>query len=182
MENNSKFLFVIFLLILVATSCKPSEEQISVAINETIESWTSYPTYTPYPSYTPEPTIYIIHTKIVTITSTSTPPGTPTSTNTSTITPTITKTSTPSPTESPLTSDHYDGIYGVGIDIAPGKWQVNDPFLLMGQPDCYWARYNSIGNIIEDGYGQNPPFIITVLSTDTLVEFDRCRRVIYLGP
>jgi len=83
---------------------------------------------------------------------------------------------------SPLTSPHFAGIFGVGIDIAPGRWQVTDPFFLRGQPDCYWARYNSIGNIILDSYGDTPPFVIQIASTDSFVELDRCGKVIYLGP
>lgn len=107
---------------------------------------------------------------------------TPTSSDTPTITPTITDTSTPQPTLNPLTADHFSGIYGVGIDIAPGRWEVREPNLLLGSPDCYWARYNAVSNVIEDGYGQSPPFVITIVSSDVLVEFDRCGKVVYLGP
>ena len=121
-------------------------------------------TFTPGPSLTP------------TITLTPTPTSTPSRTATPT------RTRTPAPTQSPLTRDHYNGIYGVGIDIAPGRWEVTDPLYLGSQPDCYWARYNVIGNVILDNYGQEPPFTITVFSTDTLVEFDNCGPVQYLGP
>ena len=205
-------ILIVALMVFLVVSCSPSLEQIELAIEETKVLWTdvptmtAYPTYTqfptllPYPTYTQlptltsVPTIVIIHTKIVTITATETPPDSPTPsssptiTSSPTLTSTITKTATATatrtstPTENPLTVDHFDGIYGVGIDIAPGRWQVKDPFFIGSQPDCYWARYNSMGNVIEDGYGQNPPFTITVLSSDSLVEFDHCRRVIYLGP
>lgn len=143
---------------------------------------TQHLTYTQFPTQTQLPTIVVIQTKIVTIISASTPPCTPTITPTEISTPKPTYTKSPTATDSTLTKDHNDGIYGVGIDIAPGKWQVNDPVFIGNQPDCYWARYNVMGNIIDDGYGQEPPFVITVQSTDTLVELDHCGKVIYLGP
>jgi len=188
MKNYKVLPLTLIITSIFLSSCKPTTEQISASVEETMSAWTEvpssthYPTYTQYPTQTPLPTIVIIQTKVGTITSTSTPPGTPTITPTETLTPKPTHTKSPTTTESPLTKDHYDGIYGVGIDIAPGKWQVNDPVFIGNQPDCYWARYNAIGNIIEDAYGQQPPFVITVQSTDTLVELDHCKRVIYLGP
>jgi len=132
------------------------------------------------PTITTTPTVASTYTISPTSTQTTTPSRTPTVTRT----PTPTWTYSPEPTEDPLTADHWDGIFGVGIDIAPGRWQVNDPYVipLSGQPDCYWARYNSIFNIIEDGYGQEPPFVIVVAPSDSWVELDHCRRVIYLGP
>ena len=119
-----------------------------------------------------------------TLTSSETPTIIPTSTitPTSSMTMTPTRTPTPQPTLNPMIADHFSGIYGVGIDIAPGRWEVREPNMLLGAPDCYWARYNAIGNIIQDDYGSSPPIVITVLPSDALVEFDRCGKVVYLGP
>ena len=190
-----------------------SGEEISESLEEISGELeiTLSPVHTALPNNTPtytqqiEKTVIVIHTQVVTATEpettstiTSTPTITPTPTNsptstrtptpsrtpTITRTPTSTLTNTPEPTEDMLTRDHWDGIYGVGIDIAPGQWQVNDPYIipLSGQPDCYWARYNIIFNIIVDSYGGDPPFIIIVQPSDSWVELDHCGRVIYLGP
>lgn len=155
-----------------STAPEPATATPTPTMIATATSTKTNPAPSSTPSLTPTPSI--------TSTLTSTP--TPTTTPTPSTTPTQTLTSTPEPTVNPLTADHFDGFYGVGIDIAPGRWQVNSPFVLLGNPDCYWARYNIIGNVIEDDYGSAPPYIITVLATDIVIELDHCGRVIYLGP
>lgn len=99
---------------------------------------------------------------------------------------TATEAARPVPTESPLTKPHSSGVYVVGIDIAPGRWQVTDPTYittsLASQPNCYWAIYNVVGNLNRDDYGQAPPFVIDVYAADAFVEFDGCGLVKYLGP
>lgn len=187
------FTITTFLIVSILVSCVPSSDAISHAIEQTQDAWTAAPTLTTLPPIYIKQTVVVVHTIVVTVTATDTPPFTLTSSDTPTITPTSTftptssrtatptRTATPRPTLNALTADHFSGVYGVGIDIAPGRWEVREPNLLLGAPDCYWARYNAIGNVIEDDYGQSPPFIIIVAPSDTLVEFDRCGKVVYLG-
>lgn len=179
------------------SGCGPKPEEIvatmDIAIDSTIRAYTPIPSNTPYPTYTLYPTYTIYPTNTAQSTFTPYPTYTvwvvtPTLTYTASTTPTKTKipSATLKPTKTrkpnPLTDDHFSGIFGVGIDIAPGRWQIIEPMLLWGGSDCYWARYNSIGNVIQDMYGDLAGTIIVIKSSDTLVEFDRCGRMVYLGP
>ena len=151
---------------------------------------THEPTSTHTATRTDTPTATVTHTSAFTPTPSHTPtitptPSitlTPTQTPTASRTPTPTKTRTPRPTENQLTKDHFDGLWIVGVDIAPGRWKLIDPAQLHGNSDCYWARYNAVGTVLTDWYGNDAGFILTVASTDALVEFDQCRRWEYLGP
>ena len=179
------------------SGCGPKPEEIIATMNSAIQStifaYTKIPSNTPHPTYTLYPTntaqntftpyatytIYPTNTAwVVTPTLTYTASKIPTKTKIPSATPKPTKTRQPNP----LTDDHFSGIFAVRIDIAPGRWQITEPLLLLGGSDCYWARYNAIGNVIEDMYGDLAGTIITVKSSDTLVEFDRCGRMVYLGP
>ena len=97
----------------------------------------------------------------VTVTPTPTPLNTPTPTITPTPTATPTPTDTPPPTATPnlvqtatveaygaLAAPKGDGLYLVGVDILPGKWQST------GTSDgCYWARYDASQELLGNHFG-----------------------------
>jgi len=71
-----------------------------------------------------------------------------------------------------------DGVYRVGIDIAPGWWKATEDATTA--QSCYWARSNSNGEIIANlfGYGGTRVYVAT---TDYAVEFSGCGVMVYLG-
>lgn len=75
-----------------------------------------------------------------------------------------------------LTGPHGDGVYQVGVSIAPGTWR--------SIPDrngyCYWARRKYDGILLGQHYGP-PGGEIFVRETDFEVEFDGCGVFIYMG-
>jgi hypothetical protein len=75
-----------------------------------------------------------------------------------------------------LTGPHGNGVYQVGVGIAPGVWRAipqRDGF-------CYWARRKYDGILLGEYYG--PPGIeMRVRETDFEVEFDGCGVFVYMG-
>lgn len=75
------------------------------------------------------------------------------------------------PVTTSRTAPITDGVYLVGIDIEPGTWRTDGT-----ASSCYWARLRNLtGNddIIANNIGQGPA-IMTLLASDTAVEFSRC--------
>jgi len=70
-----------------------------------------------------------------------------------------------------------DGNYMVNRDIAPGPWYSS---YSMTDDGCYWARINSAGNIIANHFGV-AGITVYVASTDTVVQFDGCGTMYYIG-
>ncbi len=71
-----------------------------------------------------------------------------------------------------------DGLYKVGVDIEPGQWKSS---LAMTTTDsCYWARIDSKGNIIDNYIGIGG-ITINVRPSDTVIKFDGCGIMFYLG-
>ena len=151
----NRIVSIIIVLFLIA-GCTPKPEQIQPYVEQTLSEWptqTAYPTYTanptntPYPTYTAFPTYTKMPTatpviKIVTATYTATPIYTPTNTLPPTATATLT------PTADPLKQSRGDGIYLVGVEIAPGVWDSN------GTGDsCYWEVSTASGDIINNHFG-----------------------------
>jgi hypothetical protein len=79
----------------------------------------------------------------------------------------------------PLTKQpKYDGLYKVGTDIEPGRWKSG-----MGMTDtdsCYWARIDDNGNIIDNYIGIGG-ITMNVSPSDTVIKFDGCNYMYYLG-
>jgi hypothetical protein len=71
----------------------------------------------------------------------------------------------------------HDGNYMVNRDIAPGPWYSSYSMTVDG---CYWARINSSGNIIDNHYGV-AGITVYVAPTDTVVQFDGCGKMYYIG-
>ena len=151
-----KKVIIILFVFMLFSSCTPKPEQIQPYVEQTLADWptqtayptqTANPTNTPYPTYTALPTYTKMPTttpvvKIVTATSTATPIYTPTNTLPPTATATIT------PTADPLKQSRGDGIYLVGVEIAPGVWDSN------GTGDsCYWEVSTATGDIISNHFG-----------------------------
>ena len=170
-----KIVAMIFTLLLIA-SCTPKPQQIQPFVEQTLAAWptqtayptlTANPTNTPYPTYTSLPTYTKLPTttpviKIVTATSTATPVYTPTNT----LPPTATATTTP--TADPLKRSRGDGIYLVGIEIAPGVWDSN------GTGDsCYWEVTTATGDIINNHFGLAGGTAY-ISATAFQVMFERC--------
>jgi hypothetical protein len=75
-----------------------------------------------------------------------------------------------------LTGPHGDGVYQVGVSIAPGIWRA------IPQRDgyCYWARRKYDGILLGVYYG--PPVIeMRVRDTDFEIEFDGCGVFVFMG-
>jgi len=144
------YLSALLVLALLLPGCKPKPEQLAPYLEQTLialPTRTAYPTYTPVATYTPLPTYtkvptYTPEIRIVTATFTPTPLFTPTETATPTTTPTFTATT------DPLKQPRRDGIFLVGIEIAPGVWDSD------GTGDsCYWEVSTATGNIISNHFG-----------------------------
>jgi hypothetical protein len=71
----------------------------------------------------------------------------------------------------------YNGYYKVGSDIAPGYWQSAAEMTVGG---CYWERIDSAGNIIDNHFGV-AGITVYVAQTDTVVRFDDCGVMFYIG-
>lgn len=119
-----KLVLFVFLLSACATP-PPTLSQTEIQGTAFIQAWTAIvAAYTPTPANTAAPA------------NTNTPEATATITN------------TPEPTADPLYRQRHDGIYLVGIDIAPGVWRNN------GTGDsCYWKVSTATGDIIDNHYG-----------------------------
>lgn len=78
------------------------------------------------------------------------------------------------------TSLHSDGVYMIGVDIAPGTWRT-----IGGYSNCYWERdrdaLGSLGDIISNYFGLAGGFI-TIAPTDLQVKIDGCGGTTYIGP
>lgn len=69
------------------------------------------------------------------------------------------------------TANFGNGVYLVGVDIAPGTWRADSP-----STSCYWERLRNItgsGAIIANFFGSTPA-IMTVLATDFAVGVSGC--------
>jgi hypothetical protein len=102
-------------------------------------------------------------------------------TNTASPSPTPTATLLPPPAltataEFRLTGPHGDGVYQVGVSIAPGTWRS------IPQRDgyCYWARRKYDGILLGEHYGP-PGGEIFVRETDFEIEFDGCGVFVFMG-
>lgn len=169
----NKLLVCILLVTVFLVGCAPSTPDplvIENKVNETIQalpSQTPYPTYTPLSTNSPLPTYTMVPTytpdiKIVTATFTPTPVFTPTITSTPTNTATVT------PTMDYLKETRGDGIYLVGIEIAPGVWDSDGT-----NDDCYWETSTATGDIIDNHFGLAGGTAY-IPSTAFQVTFERC--------
>ncbi len=104
---------------------------------------------------------------------TSTPTAGPSSTPTLTPLPASALTAT---ADFVLYGPHGDGVYQVGVAIAPGTWRAI--------PDrngfCYWARRKYDGILLGEHYGP-PGGEIFIHETDFEVEFDDCGVFVFMG-
>ncbi len=75
-----------------------------------------------------------------------------------------------------LHGPHGNGVYQVGVSIAPGTWRAI--------PDrnsfCYWARRKYDGILLSEHYGP-PGGEIFIHETDFEVEFDHCGVFVFMG-
>lgn len=93
---------LLLLLMVVAVSCGPSEEEVQQTVAAVVQlTEDAQPTATPLPTETPEPTATATPTETPTPTNTATPTETPTPTETATPTDTPLPTETPTPSETP---------------------------------------------------------------------------------
>lgn len=75
------------------------------------------------------------------------------------------------------TDPHGDGIYLVGVDIAPGLWRS----ISSESGFCYWARRKYDGIILSSYYGL-PETELLIRVSDYEVELDGCGVWVYMGP
>lgn len=91
--------------------------------------------------------------------------------------PAVTEQPTPAAPAGPLTA-FQDGVWEVGVDIAPGKYKGTP---LDGGLGCYYARLKandgSFGDIIDNGI-VNGPVTVTISSKDGYFETARCGWVL----
>jgi hypothetical protein len=103
------------------------------------------------------------------------------------ITPTAGSSSTPTQTPRPasaltatadfaLFGPHDDGVYQVGISIAPGTWRA----IPQRNGFCYWARRKYDGILLGEHYGPAGGEIL-IRETDFEVEFDDCGVFVFMG-
>lgn len=59
------------------------------------------------------------------------------------------------------------GVHEVGVDIQPGRYRST------GGSDCYWARLDDQGEIIDNYLGSGPS-VFDVAESDEFVELNRC--------
>jgi hypothetical protein len=71
-----------------------------------------------------------------------------------------------------------DGLYQVNVDISPGQWKSG--LELTDTDSCYWERNDSNGNIIDNYFGIGG-ITMWVGSGDTVIQFDGCGYMFYLG-
>jgi hypothetical protein len=76
------------------------------------------------------------------------------------------------------TDPHGDGVYLVGVTIAPGRWRSGPDQEQDGS--CYWARRKYDGILLENHYEPGGSEVL-ILPTDYEVEFDGCGMWDYLG-
>ncbi len=70
------------------------------------------------------------------------------------------------------------GVFKVGVDIAPGTWKsMSDATVTQ---ECYWARSDKNGNIIENYFGYGGTTIY-IAETDYAFENKACGTLVYLG-
>ena len=78
------------------------------------------------------------------------------------------------------TSPHGDGVYLVGIDIAPGTWRTTS-----GNSNCYWERdqdaTGTLDDIINNYYGPSGGFV-TIAPTDLQLQISDCGTLNYISP
>ena len=173
-------------MLIFLAGCAPKPEQVMPYVEQTLTALptqTKYPTNTPYSTYTPYPTntpyitnTALVITKVVTATKTLTPTFTSTPEYTPTITNTPTNTATLTPTLDPLKAKRGNGIYLVGVDIAPGVWRSD------GTGDsCYWEISTAQGKIINNHFGLSGGTAY-VSPTAFQVMFKKCGYWTWLQP
>ncbi len=99
-----------------------------------------------------------------------------TSTVTSTLEVTHTVTMTlPAPPTALKTAIETDGMYRVGVDIAPGAYRSGGTSP-NGESDCYWARLRSLKptDIIDSGIGTGSQSV-TIQPSDTAFVTHSCQ-------
>jgi hypothetical protein len=80
--------------------------------------------------------------------------------------------------EALTTGPHGDGVYQVGVTIAPGRWRSTPN---QGQDGyCYWARRKYDGILLENHYRMGGTEV-HISPTDYEVEFDGCGVCVYMG-
>ncbi|MEX1247206.1 MAG: hypothetical protein WEA61_01885 [Anaerolineales bacterium] len=146
-RHSTPALLAVGLLLAACSPAAPGQEDLATAVAELAAPITQ--TAAALPSSTPNPT------------ATSTPSSPP----------------TPLAEQIQLTGPHADGVYQVGVSIAPGLWrsipQHQDRF-------CYWARRKYDGIILGSHYGP-PGGEILIRPADYEVEFDGCGVWVYMG-
>ncbi|MQC26275.1 MAG: hypothetical protein DWG76_02345 [Chloroflexi bacterium] len=75
------------------------------------------------------------------------------------------------------TAPHGDGVYLVGVEIAPGLWRSTSS----DRRFCYWARRKYDGIILGSYYGL-PGGELLVRAGDYEVELAGCGVWVYMGP
>lgn len=76
-----------------------------------------------------------------------------------------------------LTEPKFNGVFVVGVDIAPGTWQATPDI-----QNCYWQRTDAQGEIIDNHFGSTGAGLtVNVRGSDYSVEFDGCGEWSYLG-
>jgi hypothetical protein len=71
--------------------------------------------------------------------------------------------------------DKEDGIYTVGVEIAPGEWATTGD-----GTRCYWARLDGMQGFIDNHFG-SPINRFTIMPDDAELYVARCGTLIYLG-
>jgi hypothetical protein len=102
---------------------------------------------------------------------------------TATVAPSSTPTLTPLPASAltatadfALYGPHGDGVYQVGVSIAPGTWRA----IPQRNSFCYWARRKYDGILLGEHYGPAGGEIF-IHETDFEVEFDDCGLFVFMG-
>jgi hypothetical protein len=79
--------------------------------------------------------------------------------------------------QSDATAPKGEGVYRVGVEIAPGVWRTQSD----ADGNCYFARLDVDQNIIDNDFLAGEA-TVTIAPTDYEVMFDFCTAVEYVGP
>lgn len=77
--------------------------------------------------------------------------------------------------ENTLIAPIEDGFYLIGIDIMPGRWETTG-----NGAQCYWARTNVDGDLIDNHFGIAGG-TITLLESDFQIEISNCGTAVFVG-
>jgi hypothetical protein len=184
-----QWLTLLVVVLLTGCASESAQETIAVAVAQTLAAAPSAP---PLVQTVEVPVTRVItQVMLVTATATSTPLNSPTPTLSPTIT--ATPTITPTPTQTPLptatpdlaltaTIEAYgllaqpknNGIYRVGTEILPGKWESQG-----SGSGCYWERLDDQQEINGNYFGAAGG-TVTVLASDYEVLFSDCGQWVYV--